>query len=325
MIISVIICTYNRAASLRCTLESCCALSVPDDASWELLVVDNNSTDATQEVCAAFASRLPLRTIMEPRQGKSHALNRGIREANGALLLFTDDDVDLAPNWLSAYHAAASRHSGATFFGGRVLPRWDVPPPRWVVENQDWLLINVHVDRGDAEMGITELMDADEPPFFVGANLAIRSTVFLADKLFFKEALGPSGGDLDAVINGRGEEIELEERLLAGGHGGVYVPDAVVYHRHAAHRQTERYVRKYYFGAGLTTARLLSAPPRGQFWFGAPRSSWRSLLVSASKYIATRPWGHSRAWLKAEAKMACAAGYIAEWRRLQRQKRGGAS
>ncbi|HUJ10143.1 MAG TPA: glycosyltransferase, partial [Verrucomicrobiae bacterium] len=75
MDVAIIICTYNRADNLRRTLEVMCALQVPADLQWEVVVVDNNSTDATRAVCVEVGGRLPLRYIFEPRQGKSHALN----------------------------------------------------------------------------------------------------------------------------------------------------------------------------------------------------------------------------------------------------------
>ena len=93
--VSVIVCTYNRCGTLAATLESAAALRIPAGVSWELLVVDNNSTDGTREVVLGFAGRLPVRYLYEPRQGKTLALNRALAEAQGDLLLFTDDDVQL--------------------------------------------------------------------------------------------------------------------------------------------------------------------------------------------------------------------------------------
>src|SRR6476646_149731 len=98
--VSVVICTFNRCEQLRVTLNTFLSLKIPPSVSWELLVVDNNSNDNTQQTCAALKHSLPLRYVFEGRPGKSNALNRAIAETSAELILFTDDDVDVAPDWL---------------------------------------------------------------------------------------------------------------------------------------------------------------------------------------------------------------------------------
>src|SRR5262245_45029284 len=122
--VTIIICTYNRSAALRTCLESLCRGDALRLAGTEILLVDNNSPDDTPEVAKSFGDRLPLRYLCEPRQGKTFALNRGVAEARGDLLLFTDDDVELNERWVKEYRAAASRHPEAGWFGGRVFPWW---------------------------------------------------------------------------------------------------------------------------------------------------------------------------------------------------------
>src|SRR5581483_10266688 len=117
MHISVVICTYNRAASLRRTLETFCSISAPPGIQWELLLMDNNSKDDTREICRQFESKLPLRYIFVLEQGKSNALNRSTLEAKSDLILYTDDDIDVDPNWMAAYWRAAQKNPEANFFG----------------------------------------------------------------------------------------------------------------------------------------------------------------------------------------------------------------
>jgi len=312
---SVIICTYNRCESLGLTLESLCRLDTPRGFAWELIVVDNNSNDATKQVCERFAAKLPVRYFFEARLGKSTALNRGIAESAGDLILFTDDDVNVDKHWLLAIADGAKRHPAAVFFGGKVLPDWEAPPPKWVIENLDWLHINVHVDKGQTEAPIKDFLKSGDMPFFVGANMACRKEVFRSG-LSFREDIGPAGSDHSMSGNLRGEEIDLEERLLAMQAVGIYLPSAVVYHRHPAHRQTERYVRKYYFGGGVAEIRRSQQCPVGRYWFGAPRYLWKRLAVNSAKYVLTRPWAQSRTWLSAEKAMASTWGAITECRRL---------
>ena len=103
MDISVIICSYNREDSLRKTLTRLCDLEIPPHLSWELLLVDNNSTDGTRQVCESFIPKLPVRYLFEPLQGVNRARNRAVAEAAGQLLLFTDDDVNMDRNWIAAF------------------------------------------------------------------------------------------------------------------------------------------------------------------------------------------------------------------------------
>src|ERR1019366_3158512 len=99
---TVIVCTYNRCQVLAKTLESVAASKVPDSVEWEVLIVDNNSSDQTREVVEDFCRRYPgrFRYLFERRQGLSSARNAGIRESQSEILAFTDDDATVEPDWL---------------------------------------------------------------------------------------------------------------------------------------------------------------------------------------------------------------------------------
>ena len=122
--ISVIICTRNRAESLRATLETIGKLSVPEGWTVELLVVDNGSSDHTADVVRrASIPLMPVKHILEPRVGKSHAYNTGISTATGDVLLFADDDVRVPANWIEGM-CRPMLHGGAdAVAGGVVFPR----------------------------------------------------------------------------------------------------------------------------------------------------------------------------------------------------------
>jgi ADP-heptose:LPS heptosyltransferase/glycosyltransferase involved in cell wall biosynthesis len=306
MRISVVICTYNRAEILRQTLEGFVAVAGAAPSPWELIVVDNNSSDATAVVCQAFAAKLPLRYIKEPRPGKSCALNTGIDTATGELIALTDDDVDVEQGWMGALVSAATSYPSADFFGGKVLSRWQGQPPRWFVENKDMLRSNPRVDLGEEAITLRR----GSEPALIGANLAFRRALFVA-KARFREDLGPKG---DGSKGGRvgPEEFEWEARLLDAGHEGIYVPDAVVHHRDPLWRMTGTYVRHWYVQAGRSRAKEGKVPP-GHEWFGAPRYLWRELLTNAAKFLCTRV-GPSRVWLSAQCRMCLAWGSIVECR-----------
>src|SRR5580704_8772607 len=102
MKITAILCTYNRSQSLARALDSLAVSIVSETIQWEVLVVDNNSSDQTETVVKSFCRRYPgrFRYLFEPQQGKSYALNAGIRDAGGDILAFLDDDVEVEPVWL---------------------------------------------------------------------------------------------------------------------------------------------------------------------------------------------------------------------------------
>src|SRR5204863_5833357 len=113
------------------TLASLAAMTTRHD--WELLVVDNNSTDGTRDAILAAAKRFPveLRYVFEKEQGRSAALNAGIRQATGEIIATTDDDIRVEKNWLDAAVDALDTLD-CDYVGGKVLPIWKGPQPRWI-------------------------------------------------------------------------------------------------------------------------------------------------------------------------------------------------
>lgn len=296
--ISIILCTYNRAECLATTLSDFSRVRVPEGGQWELLVIDNNSGDETARVCEEYRQSLPLRYLFEPRQGKSNALNLGVTEAKGDLLLFTDDDVRIDPDWLTAYSEAAQRRVEIDFFAGRIFPLLEGAAPKWFAEQSRLLLANLtlYFDPGEEERSMESA---------VGANMAIRKSAFDCG-VSFRSDLGPDGTETM-----RSEENELLRQMCARGLRGSYVPSARVEHRTFAHRMTERYVRKWFYGEGIAQVR------RGHInmvkpIFGVPRYLWRRLLESASRYALCRWWAPSSIWLQQEIYMAQTFGNIRE-------------
>ena len=131
MLLTIAICTWNRARLLDQTLTRMRDLRVPSGVNWELVVVNNNCTDDTDAVIARHAKHLPLRRLFESSPGKSFALNRAASEARGDFVVWTDDDVLVAPGWLAEYAAAMRRWPTASFFGGPSEPWFDASPPPW--------------------------------------------------------------------------------------------------------------------------------------------------------------------------------------------------
>jgi glucosyl-dolichyl phosphate glucuronosyltransferase len=274
MRVSVIVCTYNRADLLLKALESLAGLTPPPSTDWEILVVDNNSDDATKRVCELFSSRYPgtFRYIFERRQGKSFALNTGVAESQSELLAFTDDDITAHPQWLVELIAAFERFNCAGI-GGKIVPVWNIPKPYWLEMEGPHRLMNavVSFDLGEAPCAITTSA--------LGANFAFRREVF--EKYGgFRTDLGPTAGS-----EIRGEDSELCRRLLKAGERLVYSPTAVIYHPVEQKRTQKRYFQEWYFHRGRASVRESGTPVNAIRYFGVPRYLYVALGRHLLKWI----------------------------------------
>jgi glycosyltransferase involved in cell wall biosynthesis len=243
MKITVIICTYNRCVSLSKSLESLVASTLPPSVDWEVLIVDNNSTDQTKTVIERFCSCHPnlVRYVFEPQPGKSHALNTGILAASGTVLAFMDDDVTVESTWLQNLTMPLHDEQWAGS-GGRILPQSAWSPPAWVP---------VTARYGLAPLAMFDLgLDAGpltEPPF--GTNMAFQKWVF--EKYGgFRTDLGPRPGS-----EIRNEDTEFGQRLLTAGEQLRYEPSAVVYHTIPEARLRKPYFLAWWFAKGRADAR----------------------------------------------------------------------
>ena len=235
MDITVILCTYNRSESLANALASVASQEVSSGVRWEVLVVDNNSRDQTPAVVRKFSDKYPgrFRYLFEPRPGKSFALNAGIQDAHGSILAFLDDDVVVESKWLENL-TATMRNGEWAGAGGRIIPGWSCPPPKWLPCFDKQALGPLVAFDPSSEAG--PLL---EPPF--GTNMAFRKTVF--EKYGgFRTDLGPRPGS-----EIRSEDTEFGARLLAAGERLRYEPTAVVYHEVPQNRVRKEYFLKWWF------------------------------------------------------------------------------
>jgi glycosyltransferase involved in cell wall biosynthesis len=274
--LSVVVATYNRAHLLQGTLEALAAQDVPDSLRWEIVVVDNNSQDTTGQVVAAFraAARIPVRYVFEPDQGLSRARNRGITEATGAIIAFTDDDVLAAPDWIAQIAAALDRWR-AHGVGGRILPRWEATPPRWLTESRPLLdrLAIMDVDVGGLLarplMGRARVW---------GANMAFRRELFETVGAF-DPRLGLVGRKL-----ARGEETDLVDRALDHGLTIAYDPAPTVFHRIGQDRMRKAYFRRLAFDHAEAETRRMP-PAAGRLLLGAPLWAYRTMLADLWRWV----------------------------------------
>ncbi len=238
---TIAICTWNGAARIAKTLNSLVEMKRNPEIEWELVVVDNNSSDATPEVCLDFADRLPIRVVTEKNQGHSFSRNCAIDHAHGDYIIWTDDDVLVDPNWMNAYDLATDNHPDAAFFGGKIIPHFEHKVPQWV--NRNWeICVGVFAGRdlGDESF---EIDSTTTLPY--GANFVTKREIqnqFRYDPQFGRIAKGVRGFD----------EIDVLSRMLQAGHTGRWVPQSTLRHWIPESRTTLKYVSDFYYGQGET-------------------------------------------------------------------------
>jgi glucosyl-dolichyl phosphate glucuronosyltransferase len=242
----IIISTYNRCESLKDTLHSLLSLKFDThQIDLELIVINNNSTDNTENIVLDFAKNapFPVRHIFEAKQGLSYARNRGIRESKSEYVLFTDDDVLVDPHWVQAVYETFV-HYDADCVAGKIIPFWEKDPPAWILEPRFRKALSgvfALLDHGDESFVLKELaLD-----FFYGANMSFRRACF--DELgYLREDLGMTGKK-----RRYGEDTELVVRFFNAGKVMAYTPKAIVHHKVPAWRMNMNYVRKWRFEKAL--------------------------------------------------------------------------
>lgn len=274
MDVTVILCTFNRCASLAQALNSVAVSKMPESIGWEILVVDNNSTDQTRAVVEDFCRTYPgrFRYLFEPQPGKSHALNSALRTTLGDVLAFMDDDVVVEPTWLRNLTAPLQNGPWAGT-GGRILPQWPCTPPSWIpIKERYGLGPLVLFDLGP------EAGPLAEPPF--GTNMAYRRTIF--DKYNgFRRDLGPNP---DSEI--RGEDTEFGNRLLRAGEQLWYEPSAVVHHKVPPNRLRQHYFLRWWFDKARGDIRELGIPQDAKWSVaGIPLYMFRRLVAWTLRWV----------------------------------------
>jgi len=280
--VSVVISTYNRAARLPAAIEA--LLTQTGNIPYEIIVVDNNSTDETAAVVHPIARQSSgrVRYAFEPRQGLSHGRNTGISLARSSIIAFTDDDVRVAGDWIVQLKRAFDERSDAAYVGGRVLPHWLAPPPPWLT-TAHWAPLALQ-DYGPK----MQVSGRERAVCLVGANLAFRKRVF--------ERLGIFAASLGRVKDGIGstEDHDMQLRVWRAGMRGLYLPAIVVFADVTADRFAKRYHRRWHQGHGRHCALMrlrelvpadlgpVSEPDDIVKLFGAPAFVYADLITTAN-------------------------------------------
>lgn len=278
-------------------------LSVPDNIYWQILVVDNGSTDDTGDVVAKFTDSLPVRRIVESRQGLSRARNLALDESTSDLILWTDDDVLVDPDWIVAYLEASDAFPEAMFFGGTVDPWFESRPRRWIAENLVELGAAYAIRQLGAEI---RPLGPGEMPF--GANMAVRREA--VGETRFNPALGRSGSNLLS-----GEETDFLGRIQTrSAKPGLWVGTARVRHFIPKTRTTKRYLASFFRGLGESARRAEGVSP-GLCFQQVPLWLWREYLKATALYALLNVV-RNRVWVQAFRRRAYLQGYISACQEL---------
>jgi glucosyl-dolichyl phosphate glucuronosyltransferase len=289
---SVIIPTYNRADELRKTLQSLSQLQLSEP--WEVIVIDNNSSDATPTVVAEISKSFPVevRYLFEGEQGKPAALNAGMAISRGEVLAFTDDDHRFEPDWLTQAALALERF-GCDYVGGKILPLWEGTVPRWISMDSGRHRAVI----GMADYGPYPHEFAEKPA--MGGNLSIRREAFSRT------------GPWDNRLGRRGKSLLGQEqrewclRARAAGLRGFYVPEMIVYHVVPSERLKKKYFRRWFYWHGISRAILhenygldMESPEETILDFskvpriaGVPRYMYRTCLKTIFKMLKAKAGG----------------------------------
>ena len=313
--VTVLVCTFNRSADLAATLDSLKHLQVDAPLTWEVIVVDNNSTDDTREVVARRAREFPtaLHYLFEATQGKSNALNTGLRAARGRLIAFTDDDVRVPTQWLMKSIAPLLEDPTLAYTGGPVRPLWGGRKPSWLNE------------RG--RMGGTiAVMDHGTEPFIfeehgtipLGVNMTIRRE--LVEEIGgFHPDLGRTGRSLLGQ-----EQADFFYGSRHADARGLYVPGAVLDHVVPVSRLSRKYFRRWWYWKGLSHARLHALHGATELGLdlrhvsrlaGVPRYMLRSFAQHFAGWVAATLLLRRRQRAEHFCMMAYVIGYARESRR----------
>ena len=304
--VSVVVCTYNRAALLTRTVESLFAQKTA--ATFEILAIDNNSSDNTPAVIASLQTKSPitLRYIHEPRQGNAYARNTGVEQAHAPVVAFIDDDVVAADDWVDTIKSVFEGNPQLSFIGGKVLPLWDNDPPSWLTP-ANWAPLAL-LDYGDEEKEIAGKM----PLGLLTANIAFRKEVFAGGARF-----SPS---LQRVRDSIGsmEDTEFLMRLTRSGLTGRYLPQLVTWGVIDPARLTKDYHRRWHTGNGHFYA-VMNDPEweRSKFTIGGvPGHLYRETARNAAVWLTRVLTGQTDQAFVAECSLRFFRGFVKQRRRM---------
>ena len=284
---SIIICTYNRERFLPLALKSILNQTLSNNL-FEVVIIDNNSTDSTSEICSQFIRAnqdMTVKYFTEKQQGLSYARNKGIDEATGKIITFMDDDALLAPDFSERTLEFFRRHKNVSAVGGKILLHYMKGKPYWY--NPFLAPLLGYFNPGNRENPFTRT-------YFKGSNMSFRHELFKIHTPF-NTGLGRVGRNLAGS-----EEKEIFYRLKNSGEKIWYVPDAIVYHLVPPERTELNFIKEQGIGVGKSQKKMVMIKGPIYYSFSAVRelAKWIFTILLALFYTVTFRPGIANVLLK---------------------------
>jgi glycosyltransferase involved in cell wall biosynthesis len=316
--VSVVISSYNRCEMLPRAIESILQQN-PSQLTFELIIVNNNSTDDTKQVVESFIDRghRNVRYVFEAKQGPSHGRNAGVANARAKIIAFTDDDVHVGPDWLNNIKRAFDNNPAVDCVAGKILPAWTTVPPSWLTGDH-WGPLAI------ADYGDRIILSAPNTPIcWSTSNIAFRSSVF--------ERIGGFSGEFR-----RSQDREFMCRFMDDDGHMLYAPDVVVTTNVPTERLTKAYHRSWHKTSGKYHAlmrlhqritadgRMTKEPQQGLRLFDVPGFLYRELMTECREWLRETMRRNESLSFKHENRVRYLLAYIAESYRKERSSQNGA-
>lgn len=301
MNLTVLMATHNGAKTLSTVLGAYTTMK-PPIGDWQVVVVDNASTDSTPAILHEFSTRLPLIAIRTEQRGKNLALNLGIPACTGDLVILTDDDAVPSPDWLLTMSEIATKHADFDVFGGQIDPIWpDGHCPDWIART-----VNLGATFAITPLGLTE--GPTSAASIWGPNMAIRRKVFDAGHRF-DESVGPAAGQYIM-----GSEVEFTCRIERHGHRAWFSPRSKVGHLIRASQLEPKWIiqRGYRLGRHMFHQDSLGADTTIPMFRGAPRWMWRKFIQENIRAVMARLRRDADERFLADWEVSFLRGYLDE-------------
>lgn len=276
--LSVIICTYNRDKYIYNVLKSVAENNL-DTSLYEVVLVNNNSTDNTESECKRFEIDFPnvsFQYHLECNQGLSYARNRGIAEAKGNVVVYVDDDATVNTEYLTTYYQFFNKNPNVYAAGGPILPVYETEEPKWFSHYTRQLIT------GRLYLG-NEAREFSKGAFPGGGNAAYRKSVF--DKVgLFNPELGRKGNSLIGA-----EEKDLFDKMVDKGIKFYYLPNAILYHIIPPAKLTNDYFQRLTYSIGKSERIRTLAISKKKYYsrLFSEAVKWAATIVLWSKFFFT--------------------------------------
>jgi len=273
MYVTIAICTYNRANLLAQTLESFLSLKIPEGVGYHFLIINNNSSDNTEEIIKNYSKKLPLENYIEKQPGSANARNAVLDHARGDYVLCTDDDVQVDENFFTSFVECTKKYPKHVVYGGAIEP-WFEAEPDSDLGKAFPLLSDGFTPQGKNIPSGPCLKDV----IIYGVNMGFKLSA--TQGIRYDTALGTSGKNYGCL-----EDTDFVNRLNEK-HGcqSVWCPNMKVRHFIPVERMTEKYLTKLYTDRTASHFRK-NGLPVGRGFNGVPLWALRLLVTNYFQYI----------------------------------------